>query len=99
MATLLSTPPDLRDEGLLEVYDKGIRFITKAGIQLDFDVTRDELKAAIGEIWDTLGDYNYASVITGRLQTAIPQPLVHLLVYGIARIQFEQANKARDSGS
>jgi hypothetical protein len=99
MATLLPTPPALRDAGVLEVYDKGIKFITKAGIQLKFDVTRDELQTAIGEIWDTLGDPDYAAAISGRLKAAIPKPLVHLIVSGVSRVQFEQANKARNSGS
>ncbi|MHA2067027.1 MAG: hypothetical protein ACXABY_21885 [Candidatus Thorarchaeota archaeon] len=88
MATLL--PITDRDEGVKAVYQSALRFLNKTNKKIDFAMTRPEAKTVIGELWDQLGDLDYKALISGNIQTAMPDEYVKLLVYATARAQFEQ---------
>lgn len=88
MATLL--PIVDRDEGTKVVYESALRFLKKTNKKIDFAMTRVEAKTVIEELWDQLGDFDYTSLISGTIQTAMPDEYVKLLVYATARAQFEQ---------
>jgi hypothetical protein len=88
MATLLPTLD--KTSGVDAVYSKSMRFLSRYNQIVDFPVTKQEARVMVEEIWDSLGDFDYKSLITGSLQTSMPPEFVALLVYATAKVQFEQ---------
>ena len=90
MPTLLPVLAENKDAGIEAIRKSSLQFLKRNCMQIDFPLTKDSARRAIGEVWDGVGSFDFRSLVTGDLHDDLSDDFLALIVTAVVRAQYAQ---------